>query len=125
MVTILDTSVLLWGLTMPDRLSPAAKAAVTSGESILSVASYWEVLIKVNKGMLPIAEPVTWWSRVVDLFRGKILPLRASHVTALAALPDLHRDPFDRILIAQTIAEGGALVTSDRQIAEYPLRVIW
>jgi len=125
MVKLLDTNVLLWALVTPDRLSPAAKTVVESGESILSVASYWEVVIKVNKGMLPIAEPVTWWSRAVDLFKGKVLPIRASHVTALSALPELHRDPFDRILIAQTIAEGGALVTKDRQIAEYPLRVIW
>jgi PIN domain nuclease of toxin-antitoxin system len=56
---------------------------------------------------------------------GKVLPIRASHITALAALPDLHRDPFDRILIAQAVTEGLPLVTSDRQIGAYPVRVIW
>ncbi len=110
---------------MPEQLSLAARIAVETGETVLSVASYWEVIIKANKGILPINDPVTWWARAVELFKGKVLPIRASHVTALSALPDLHRDPFDRILIAQTVAEGWSLVTSDRQITEYPVRVIW
>lgn len=54
-----------------------------------------------------------------------MLPIRASHITALAALPDLHRDPFDRVLIAQSVAEGFELVTSDQQIAAYAVRILW
>jgi PIN domain nuclease of toxin-antitoxin system len=68
---------------------------------------------------------VSWWTRTTELFGRRILPIRASHVTALAALPDLHRDPFDRILIAQAVAEGLPLVSSDGQNAAYPVRVIW
>jgi PIN domain nuclease of toxin-antitoxin system len=56
---------------------------------------------------------------------GRILPIRASHVTALAALPMLHKDPFDRILIAQAVAEGLDLITKDEHISSYPVRAIW
>ena len=125
MVILVGTSALLWTLSEPDRLSPAARDAVEHGEATLSVASYWEVVIKSTKGLLHIAEPVSWWNRTLALFGGRILPIRANHVTALAALPDLHRDPFDRILIAQTIAEGGKIITGDRMIKEYPVQVIW
>ena len=125
MVNLLDTSVLLWTLAAPSRLSQPAKNAVAAGKPVLSVASYWEVAIKTRKGLLPIADPVSWWTRAAQLLGGRVLPIRASHITALAALPDLHRDPFDRILIAQAVAEGVPLVTSDRQISAYPIRVIW
>ena len=125
MVNLLDTSTLLWILTAPGRLSQPARDVVAAGTSVLSVASYWEVVIKARKGLLPIPDPVSWWTRTTELFGRRILPIRASHVTALAALPDLHRDPFDRILIAQAVAEGLPLVTSDGQIAAYPVRVIW
>jgi PIN domain nuclease of toxin-antitoxin system len=124
-VNLLDTGTLLWILTAPDRLSQPARDVVASGGSVLSVASYWEVVIKTRKGLLPISDPVSWWTRTTELFGRRILPIRASHVTALAALPDLHRDPFDRILIAQAVAEGLPLVSSDSQIAAYPVRVIW
>ena len=55
----------------------------------------------------------------------RVLPIRPSHVTALAALAILHKDPFDRILIAQAVAEGLALVTNDEPISEYPVQTIW
>jgi PIN domain nuclease of toxin-antitoxin system len=106
-------------------LSTLAREAIATGESIISVASYWEVVIKTRKGLLPIPDPVTWWTRTAHLFGNRMLPIRASHVTALEALSDLHRDPFDRILIAQAIAEGLALVTNDSKIAKYPVRVVW
>ena len=122
---LLDTSTLLWTLITPERLSGAANQAVVSGTPLLSVASYWEVVIKARKGLLPIADPVSWWGRAAAIFGGRVLPVRASHITALAALPELHRDPFDRILIAQAVAEGLPLVTGDAQIHAYPLRVVW
>ena len=125
MVNLLDTSTLLWTLASPGRLSQRARDAVAAGNSVLSVASYWEVVIKTLKGMLPIPDPVNWWTRAVELLGGQVLPIRASHITALAALPDLHRDPFDRILIAQAVAEGWPLITSDQNIGAYPVRVVW
>jgi PIN domain nuclease of toxin-antitoxin system len=60
-----------------------------------------------------------------ELMAARVLPIRASHVTALAALPMLHKDPFDRILIAQAVAEGLDLLTKDEPIGKYPVRTIW
>ena len=101
MVNLLDTSTLLWTLGDPDRLSRAARKAISSGSSVLSIASYWEVVIKARKGLLGIADAVSWWTRATELMVNRILSIRASHLTALASLPDVHRDPFDRILVAQ------------------------
>jgi PIN domain nuclease of toxin-antitoxin system len=125
MVTLLDTSTLLWTLGAPERLSSAARDCISAGGFLLSVASYWEIIIKSQKGMLEIADPVSWWNRAVQILGADVLPIRATHVGSVARLPDLHRDPFDRILIAQAVVEGWPLVTGDRQIGEYPVRVIW
>ena len=122
---LLDTSTLLWALESPERLSPHARRLVDAGENIVSVASYWEVVIKTQKGLLTISDLTTWWRRATELMAARVLPIRASHVTALAALPMLHRDPFDRILIAQAVAEGLDVVTNDEPIGDYPVRTIW
>ena len=74
---------------------------------------------------LSIADVPTWWRRATELTAARVLPIRASHVTVLATLPMLHKDPFDRILIAQSIAEGLRLVTNDGPIREYPVSTIW
>ena len=91
----------------------------------MSVASYWEVVIKTQKGLLTIADLATWWRRATELMAARVLPIRASHVTALAALPMLHKDPFDRILIAQAVAERLDFVTNDEPISDYPVGTIW
>ena len=122
---LLDTSTLLWALESPERLSPRARRLVDAGENVVSVASYWEVVIKTQKGLLTIADLATWWRRATELMAARVLPIRASHVTALAALPMLHKDPFDRILIAQAIAEGLDVVTKDKPISDYPVGTIW
>lgn len=122
---LLDTSTLLWALGSPERLSPRARRLVDAGENVVSVASYWEVVLKTQKGLLTIADLATWWRRATELVAARVLPIRASHVAALAALPMLHRDPFDRILIAQAVAEGLDLVTNDETIGEYPVHTIW
>jgi PIN domain nuclease of toxin-antitoxin system len=122
---LLDTSALLWALGSPERLSPRAQNLIGRGDNVVSVASYWEVVVKAQKGLLSIADVPTWWRRATDLMALRTLPIRATHVTALAALPPLHRDPFDRILIAQAIAEGLDFVTNDEHVRQYPVRTIW
>jgi PIN domain nuclease of toxin-antitoxin system len=109
----------------PERLSPRARRLVEAGENVVSVASYWEVVIKTQKGLLAISDLATWWRQATELTAARVLPIRASHVTALSALPALHKDPFDRILIAQAKAEGLGLVTSDRPVSGYPVQTIW
>jgi PIN domain nuclease of toxin-antitoxin system len=122
---LLDTSTLLWALGSPERLSPRARRRIESGENIVSVASYWEVVIKTQKGLLTIADLASWWRQATELVSARVLPIRASHVTTLAALPMLHKDPFDRILIAQSIAERLDLVTNDGPIKEYSMQTFW
>ena len=122
---LLDTVTLVWALGSPDRLSPQARRLVDAGENVVSVGSYWEIVIKSQKGLLSIADLPSWWRRATELTAARVLPIRASHVTALAALPMLHKDPFDRILIAQAIAEGLDLVTNDEPIRAYPVRTVW
>jgi PIN domain nuclease of toxin-antitoxin system len=122
---LLDTSTLLWALGSPDRLSPRVRRLVDAGENVVSVASYWEVVIKTQKGLLTISDLPTWWRRATEVVAARTLPIRASHVTALAALPALHKDPFDRILIAQAVAEGLVFLTNDESIAAYVVRTIW
>src|SRR5712692_1275342 len=122
---LLDTSTLLWALASPERLSSRARRLVDAGENVVSVASYWEVVVKTQKGLLSIADVATWWRRATELIAVRTLPIRASHVTALAALPLVHKDPFDRMLIAQAIAEGLDFVTNDEHISSYAVRTIW
>ena len=122
---LLDTSTLLWALESPEHLSSRARRLVDVGQNIVSVASYWEVVIKTQKGLLTIADLTTWWRRATELMAARVLPIRASHVTALAALPLLHKDPFDRILIAQALAEGLDFLTNAKPISDYAVRTIW
>lgn len=122
---LLDTSTLLWALGEPERVSPPARRLVETGENVVSVASYWEIVIKTQKGLLSISDLPTWWRRAVEITSARVLNIRATHITALAALPALHKDPFDRILIAQAKAEGLALVTNDASVRGYPIQTFW
>jgi PIN domain nuclease of toxin-antitoxin system len=122
---LLDTSTMIWSLASPERLSPAARKAVRAGPLVLSVVAYWEIAIKSRKGLIAPADPVNWWARATEMLGGSILSIRASHVSSLSVLEEIHKDPFDRMLIAQAIAEGLALVTSDEQIRRYPVKALW
>ena len=91
----------------------------------MSVASYWEVTVKIQKGQLGIRDVANWWTRAGKDLRADVLSIRASHVAELAKLPEHHKDPFDRILISQALAEGLAMITIDDAIRKYPVKAIW
>jgi PIN domain nuclease of toxin-antitoxin system len=122
---LLDTNILYWILHDPARISSKARRAIQRGSLIASVASYWEVTIKSAKGTLPVKNPVEWWERAMELTGAEVLPIRVNHVSTLHGLPDHHRDPFDRIIAAQAIADGLSLVASDPILQKYPVRFIW
>jgi PIN domain nuclease of toxin-antitoxin system len=122
---LLDTNILYWMMHNPERLSPKARKAVRRGPLVASVASYWEVTIKSTRGTLPVKNPGDWWVRAMELTGAQVLPIRVNHVSALHGLPDYHRDPFDRIIAAQAIAEGFSLVASDPILQKYPVRFVW
>lgn len=116
---LLDTSVALWTLGQPERLSPSVRTAVDHGPAWLSVISYWEVAIKSAIGKLDVGSVEDWWRKLIADVGAEVLPLRAEHVAAIARLPLLHRDPFDRALIGQAIAEDLELLSPDRVMAKY------
>jgi len=124
---LLDTNAALIALSDPDRLPGKVRKALLAGPNILSSVSYWEVVIKAMKGNLNVGDPRAWWSDAVEQLAATPLPLRPEHVAELSSLPPLHKDPFDRILIAQAMAEGFALVTIDSEMRLYAsprLRII-
>jgi PIN domain nuclease of toxin-antitoxin system len=126
MKVLLDTSTFLWGLSAPEKLSLAARNAVASSERFLSVASIWEVLIKVRIGKLPLPVPAGNYLTAKMSANGvSVLTIKLEHVLQIEKLQLHHRDPFDRILIGQSLQEGWPLITSDPVFKRYPIRVIW
>jgi PIN domain nuclease of toxin-antitoxin system len=124
---LLDTHTVIRALDTPEALSASALEAVLTGPNFLSVLSYWEVMLKCMKGRLEVGDPRAWWFDALEQLAATPLILRPQHIAGLYALPPIHKDPFDRMLIAQAAAEGLALVSSDGEIARYAsenLRVI-
>jgi len=116
---LLDTNTALLALTNPAKLSRRVRKAVLSGPNHLSVVVYWEVLLKTMKGALDVGEPRTWWLDALDQLAATPLVLRPEHVSEVSALPPIHKDPFDRILIAQAVVEDLTLLTKDEEISRY------
>lgn len=115
---LLDTHIYLWWLTDSPKLSTAAKQTIaTANEVYISSASIWEAGIKISAGKLE--------AEIDDLIDGIQLngfielPITAKHSKQAAQLPDIHRDPFDRMLVAQTLCEPLRLLTADEQIVKY------
>ena len=120
---LLDTHTLLWWLSDTDRLSPAQHTALSDPDAVvlLSAVSVWEITIKHSLGKLTI--PKNFWQQVTTQgFHD--LPINAEHARAVGALPDLHQDPFDRLLIAQASHESYVLLTSDSQIKRYKVKCL-
>jgi PIN domain nuclease of toxin-antitoxin system len=125
---LLDTQVWLWVQASPGRISPGVLELLRERENtlLLSAASAWEIAIKYALGRLPLPEPPAVY--VPDRMRRSGvtgLPVGHSHALQVAALPPHHRDPFDRILVAQAQLEGLVLVTADRSFAPYDVELRW
>ncbi len=119
---LLDTHILLWGAAEPERLSQAALTLIESPDSDLafSAVSLWEIAIKTGRGRADFRIDAGRLRR--SLFdNGYIeIPMTGAHAAALMSLPPLHKDPFDRMLVAQATIEGLILVTGDPAVAKYP-----
>ena len=125
---LLDTQAFLWWVTDDDRLSTAARASIGASDTqvFVSAASAWEIITKVRIGRLPLDGPVDGFiARQLEENAFQPLSITMRHTFELEALPDLHRDPFDRMLIAQALAEDMPLVTGDLAIRAYPISTIW
>ncbi len=119
---LLDTHTLIWALDRPEALSNRALKAVGSGPNVLSVVTYWEVMVKSMKGTLDVGDPRVWWQEALEQLAATLLVLRPQHIAAVYELAPIHKDPFDRMLVAQATIEGLALVSSDAEIAHYATR---
>jgi PIN domain nuclease of toxin-antitoxin system len=116
---LLDTHILIWWMTGDRRLSKAIRARILADENDVSVsaASFWEIAIKARLGRIDIDLDDLRSAAIADGFTE--IPVQVAHTLKLKALPDHHRDPFDRLLIARCIAEGQRLVTRDKSILAY------
>ncbi len=122
MKLLLDTQILLWAAGQPERLSAAARALLTDPrhELLFSAASLWEIAIKNTLGRDDFrVQPRLLRRGLLD--NGYVeLPVTSQHAVSIDSLPPLHKDPFDRLLLAQALSEGITLVTGDAQLARYP-----
>ena len=122
---LLDTHMLLWAASAPERLPTGARAAIEDPQNDLcfSAASLWEVAIKAGLGRPDFSVDARFLRRgLLDNGYAEI-PVTGEHAIGLAVLPPIHKDPFDRILIAQAIAGEMTLITADETIARYPAPV--
>ncbi len=128
MTLLLDTHTLLWFLTNDSSLSARARGAIEdpSNATHVSAASLWEVAIKFALGKLKLPAPYAdIFPRQLELNGFALLPITPAHCATLLTLPFHHRDPFDRLLLAQAKTEGMTLVTDDGQFGPYGVPLLW
>jgi PIN domain nuclease of toxin-antitoxin system len=114
---LLDTQIALWALAGHRRLSREARRLIEANRVLVSAASIWEIAIKAAIGKLE-ADPAEIMNALAPSGFGE-LPITGEHAVRVATLPAHHRDPFDRLLVAQSLVEGLVLLTSDKQLAPY------
>jgi PIN domain nuclease of toxin-antitoxin system len=125
---LLDTHVLLWWHDQPARLTGTAYNAITDlgNEVFLSVVNGWEIQIKAQLGKLTLPKPLRVLLQEEEATNGfRVLSITLEHIYALDSFPLHHRDPFDRLLIAQAHQEGLTLVTHDLQFSAYSVPFLW
>ena len=125
MSALLDTCVLLWAARQPERLPQRVRDLLLdpAEELAVSVVSAWEISLKPELG---IADAAGWVRQAAGKLKAPVLPVRLEHIAALQQLPPRHRDPFDRLLLAQALAGGYACVTADEALRRYEeVRCVW
>jgi PIN domain nuclease of toxin-antitoxin system len=124
---LLDTVTINRAMQEPNKLSRKALRVCEdpSVERVISVASLWEILVKCSIGAMRIRDVSATLPEWVARLGARVLPLEASHAYAVYSLPLLHRDPFDRMLIAQAKVEDLVIVTNDENIQRYDIKWLW
>lgn len=125
---LLDSHVLLWYLVNDDRLPQPVKDLLEDRATpvTVSVASQWELMVKALAGRLRLPDALErFLSDPIEEAGFRVLSLEPRHVLALPELPQIHGDPFDRMLVAQALVEEMSVVTGDPAIARYPVDVVW
>jgi PIN domain nuclease of toxin-antitoxin system len=128
MTLLLDTHVFLWWIVDSGKLSDAARNAIETAENriLLSATSVWEIVIKTRLGKLRLPESPGPFVQAHLKRNGFLpLPIALEHAVAVAELPDHHRDPFDRMLVAQCKVENCSIITADSIIVKYDVPTVW
>lgn len=128
MKVLVDTHALLWATAEPERLGRAARDLLedVDVDAFVSVASVWEAAIKCSLGKLSLSLPLPELVARHVVGRGfRLLPVEAHHALAVERLPWHHRDPFDRLLVAQAALEGLVLISRDEALDPYGVRRVW
>jgi PIN domain nuclease of toxin-antitoxin system len=127
MKVLLDTQALLWFQSADSKLSDKARKIIDNSDNscFVSIVSLWEMAIKVNLNKLNIDIGFDAFPEYLIAENFKILDIKPLHLKGLSKLYAHHKDPFDRLLIAQAITENLAIVSADRHFASYPVKVIW
>ena len=128
MKLLLDTHPFLWSIWEPARFSAKASAVYfdPTNTRYLSYASVWEMTIKFQLGKMPFSSPPSDWIEKTCRNQAiSLLPIVLEDILALEKLPLLHRDPFDRLLVAQASTQGMILMTKDQEILSYSVQTVW
>ncbi len=123
---LIDTHALLWYLRDSEELSDSAKKTIDNAENVFaSIASLWEIAIKRNIGKLDLDFSIKQIENLCAEKEISILPITAEHLDALESLPNHHKDPFDRLIVAQAKCENLAIITRDAIIPKYDVKTVW
>ncbi len=127
MKNLLDTHTFIWFVNGDSQLSDKARKAIEDKQAInfISIASLWEIAIKVSLGKLELNAPFASIEKQLQQNGFEILPLTFKDTLRLSELPFHHKDPFDRILIIQSITNGLTLISKEKHFAEYGIRLLW
>ena len=125
---LLDSHAVLWYVDQDQMLSGTAHAAITdpANDLLVSAATIWELAIKAAIGKLSLSQPYRlWMNKAMSDLRASLLPVSIDYADAQAGLPFHHRDPFDRLIIAQSLIEGISVVSADGQFDAYGVNRVW
>lgn len=128
MKLLLDTHALIWAVDDPAKLGPVAAKAISdpANQLLLSAASIWELSIKVSLGKLSLSLAFReWMDRAIADLGVALLPINVEYADAAAHLPDHHGDPFDRMIVGQSLVEGVSVASSDAILDKYGINRLW
>jgi PIN domain nuclease of toxin-antitoxin system len=124
---LIDTHILLWTANADARLEQTAIDLIEDPETelLLSMASIWEMAIKINLGKLQLGKPLNdFMEETTRLYNVELLPIQLEHLIPIESLPQYHRDPFDRLLIAQAMVENIPILSQDTAFHQYPIQLL-
>lgn len=123
---ILDTHILIWFVSGDPRISASMRSQIENNDNLVSIASIWEMAIKHSIGKLNFQSSFNEFVEQQIIMNGiELLPIRIDHIAVISSLPLHHRDPFDRLLIAQSIVENIPLLSADQIFDAYPIQPLW